>query len=106
MVFLKALNTSEHMEQPILGLSLNTRRLGLAILSGNHLIDFHLQVRTEAWTPQKKALLRASVQSKCEQHNIKNIALLVPYDNQISTQTKELIESLKEHFHKNNISLF
>jgi len=94
------------MEKIILGLSVSARMLGLAIISGNQLVDYHIQTRLGVWTSQKKELILASLHSLCERYTIKNIALSVPYETQLSSQTKELIESLKEHFNKNNITLF
>jgi len=92
------------MENTILGLSVNARMLGLAIISGNQLVDYHIQMRQGVWSSEKKELILASLHSWCERYTIKNIALSVPYETQLSSQTKELIESLKEHFNENNIS--
>jgi RNase H-fold protein (predicted Holliday junction resolvase) len=94
------------MEDIILGLSVNARMLGLAIILGNQLVDYHIQMRRESWTSQKKELILASLQTWCERYTIKNIALSVPYETQLSSETKELMESLKEHFSQNHISLF
>lgn len=89
----------------ILGLSLNTRMLGLAVISGNHLVDYHIQLRKEAWTPHKRELILASLQPWCERYSINNVALSIPYEKQTSSQTKELLESLKRHFSEKKIHL-
>src|SRR6185436_18014987 len=89
----------------ILGLSLNTRMLGLAVISGNHLVDYHIQLRKEAWTPRKIEMILTSLQPWCESYSIKNIALSIPYENQTSSQIKELFESLKSHFCEKKIQL-
>ena len=90
----------------ILGLSMNTRMLGLAIISGNHLMDYHIQLRKETWTLRKKELIVASLVPWCESYSIKNIALSTSYEKQTSTQTKELFESLKSHCSKKKINIF
>jgi len=94
------------MVDVILGLSVNARMLGLAVISENEIVYFDIQKRDGAWTSRKKEMILASVESRCRHYNIKNIALSIPYDNQISSQTSELLESLKKHFNKNNISFF
>jgi len=93
------------MVDVILGLSVNARMLGLAVISENEIVYFDIQKRDGAWTSRKKEMILASVESRCKHYNIKNIALSLPYETQLSSQTKELVESLKEHFNKNNISL-
>lgn len=82
----------------ILGLSVNTRMLGLAIISGSRLEDYHIQLRKDPWTPRKRESILTSLQTWCESYSITNIALLIPYEKQTSSQTKELLETLTRHF--------
>src|ERR1019366_978172 len=89
----------------ILGLSVNTRMLGLAVISGNRLVDYHIQLRKEAWTPRKGELILASLQPWFERYSIKNVALSIPYEKQTSSQTKELLASLKRYFSEKKIHL-
>jgi hypothetical protein len=89
----------------ILGLSINTRMRGLAVVSGTRLVECHIQLRKEPWTPAKRELILASLQPWCERYNIKNIALSIPYEKQTSSETKELLESLKRHFSEKKIRL-
>jgi hypothetical protein len=90
----------------ILGLSINTRMLGLAVISGNRLVDYHIQLRKESWSPRKRELILTSLQPWCSSYSIKNVALSIPYENQTSTQTKELLESIKSYFREKKISLW
>jgi len=90
----------------ILGLSINTRMLGLAIISGNLLIDYHIQLRKEPWTPQKRDLILTSLQPWCASYNINSIALSIAHEKQTSTQTKELLESIKSYFRERKINLY
>ena len=89
----------------ILGLSVNTRMLGLAVISGNRLVDYHIQLRKDAWTPRKRELILASLQPWFERYSIKNVALSIPYEKQTSSQTKELLASLKSYFSQKKIPL-
>jgi hypothetical protein len=90
----------------ILGLSVNARMLGLAVISGNVLVDYHIQLRKDAWTPYKKELILASLQPWCSSYSIKSIALSITYENQTSSQTKELLESLTRYFSEKNLPIF
>ena len=90
----------------ILGLSINTRMLGLAVIAGNLLVDYHIRLRKEPWTPRKREMILTSLQPWCESYSIKNVALSIPYEKQTSSQTKELLESLKSYFNEKKIQLF
>ena len=89
----------------VLGLSVNTRMLGLAIIAGNLLIDYHIQLRKEPWTLQKRELILTSLQPWCASYNINSIALSIAHEKQTSTQTKELLESIKSFFRERKINL-
>ena len=90
----------------MLGLSINTRMLGLAVISGNQLLDYHIQLRKGPWTPRKRELILTSLQPWCTSYSIKNIALSIPYEKQLSSQTKELLESLTRYFSEKKISIY
>ena len=89
----------------ILGLSINTRMQGLAVISGDYLIDYHIQLRKEAWTTHKRESILTSLQPWFERYSIKSIALSIPYEKQTSSQTKELLEALKQYFSRKKIHL-
>jgi RNase H-fold protein (predicted Holliday junction resolvase) len=89
----------------ILGLSFNTRMLGLAVIVGTQLVDYHIQLRKESWTSQKREVICASLQPWCERYSIKNIAMSIPYEKQTSKQTQELCEAFKSSLKENNIKL-
>lgn len=89
----------------ILGLSFNTRMLGLAVIKGNLLVDYHIKLRKEPWTPRKRELILTSLQPWCESYTITNVALSIPYEKQTSSQTKDLLESLKRYFVEQKIHL-
>ena len=89
----------------ILGLSVNTRMLGLAVIKGNLLVDYHIKLRKEPWTPRKREQILASLQPWFERYIITNLALSIPYEKQTSSQTKDLLESLKRYFIQQKIHL-
>jgi hypothetical protein len=89
----------------ILGLSVNTRMLGLAVIKGNLLVDYHIKLRKEPWTPRKRELILTSLQPWFACYTITNVALSIPYEKQTSSQTKELLESLNGYFSEKKIRL-
>ena len=89
----------------VLGLSVNTRMLGLAVISGNQLVDYHIRLRKDPWSPRKRALILTSLQPWCTCYSINSVALSIPYEKQTSIQTKELLESIKSYFKENGIVL-
>lgn len=89
----------------ILGLSVNTRMLGLAVIKGNLLVDYHIKLRKEPWTPRKRELILTSLQPWFAFYTITNVALSIPYEKQTSSQTKDLLESLKRYFIEQKIHL-
>ena len=89
----------------ILGLSVNTRMLGLAVIAGNILLDYHIQLRKAPWTPNKREQILTSLQPWCASYNIKCVALSIPYENKTSSQTKILLETIKRYFNKRKINV-
>lgn len=87
----------------ILGLSINTRKQGLAVISNNLLVDYHIQLRKEAWTTNKGEQILTSLQPWFKSYSIKNVALSIPYEKQQSTQTKDLLGTLKSYFKQKKI---
>jgi hypothetical protein len=79
--------------------------LGLAVIAGNFLVDYHIKLRKEPWSLNKKELILTSLQPWCGSYTITSVALSTPYEKQISSQTKELLESLKTYFAEKKIHL-
>lgn len=78
------------MEAPIiLGLSFNTRNLGLAVVRLNHLVDYSSKLYKLKWTPQKREMILTSLGSCIDAYTIQKIALSIPH---VCHQTKEFSE--------------
>ena len=78
------------MEAPtILGLSFNTRNLGLAVVKLNQLVDYSSKLHKAKWTPQKREMILTSLGSCMEGYNIQKITLSIPNTHH---QTKEFTE--------------
>lgn len=79
---------------------------GLAVISGNRLLDYRIQLRKEPWTPRKEELILASLEPWCSRYNITSVVLSIPYEKQTSTQTKTLLDSIKTFFFQKKIKLY
>jgi len=78
------------MESPsILGLSFNTRNLGLAVVKLNQLVDYSSKLHKEIWTLQKKEMILTSLASCIGAYTIKKVVLSIPHERH---QTKEFTE--------------
>ncbi len=91
--------------QKVLGLSLNTRMVGLAVIGGTLLIDYQISLRKGAWSLNKRNKVLTSLQSWCTSYTIINIALATPHENQSNEQINELLESIKAHCKSNKIKI-
>lgn len=88
----------------ILGLSVNTRTIGLALLSQGQLKDLAIQLRKEPWTPQKKERILASLRPWCS-YSIHSIALSMPRESHLTREIKELLDVIRLFFTKEKITL-
>lgn len=68
------------MEPPnILGLSFNTRNLGLAVVKLNQLVDYSSKLHKAKWDSQKREMILTSLAACIDAYNIQKIALSIPY---------------------------
>lgn len=75
--------------QTILGLSFNTRNLGLAVVKLNQLVDYSSKLYKAKWTSQKREMILTSLASCIEDYNIQKITLSIPH---IRHQTEDFAE--------------
>jgi hypothetical protein len=89
----------------VLGLSVSTRMLGLAVISGGIILDYHIKLRKEPWNASKQEMILASLAPWCSSFPITNVALSIPYAHKTSSQNKTLLESIKRYFTERKIPL-
>jgi hypothetical protein len=88
-----------------LGISTNSKVLGLAIINSDHLIDCKVQWHKNPWSDMKGERIIASLHSCIKEHSIKNVALTIPHAHHITPQTQALINKIKAHCRKKKIRL-
>jgi hypothetical protein len=91
--------------QKVLGLSLNTRMVGLAIISGKLLIDYHITLKKGSYDDYKREKIIASLQTWCNTYTIINIALAIPYEKQSNSKINGLLESIQAYFRERKVSI-
>lgn len=80
--------------QTILGLSFNTRNLGLAVVKLNQLVDYSSKLHKEKWTPQKREMILTSLVTCIEDYNIQKITLSIPYARHQTAAFMELVRAI------------
>jgi hypothetical protein len=81
------------MEAPvILGLSYNTRNLGLAVVKFDRLVDYSSKLHKQKWNPQKREMILTSLVTCIDAYTIQKIALSIPYPRHQTTEFTELLD--------------
>jgi hypothetical protein len=79
------------MEPPnILGLSFNTRNLGLAVVKLNQLVDYSSKLHKAKWDSQKREMILTSLVTCIDAYTIQKIALSIPYPIHQTAEFREL----------------
>lgn len=87
----------------VLGISANSRVLGLAIVHNNQLIDFKVRLHKSGWTDAKARKMIAGLHSSIQEHSISRVALTIPHAHYTTKETQALITKIKAHCHKKKI---
>jgi hypothetical protein len=83
------------MEAPtILGLSFNTRNLGLAVVKLNQLVDYSSKLHKEKWTSQKREMILTSLGPCIEDYTIQKIALSIPHIRHQTSEFRDLMRAI------------
>ncbi len=90
-----------------LGISTNTRLLGLAIInSGNALVDYKIHLHKASWSPGKADMIISSLEPCVRQYCIKRVILSIPPPHHQTKGFRYLLLRLKEYFKANLIPVF
>lgn len=89
-----------------LGISTNTRLLGIAIINQNGLADYSIRLHKSSWSASKANKIVTSLEPCVRQYCIKKVVLSIPY---VYHQTKEftyLISRIRSYFEAKGIPVF
>lgn len=86
-----------------LGISTNTRLLGLAIIKQNALLDYSIRLHKMSWSPSKANEIITSLEPCVRQYCIKRVVLSIPYAFHQTEAFRHLIYQIREYFETKNI---
>jgi hypothetical protein len=86
-----------------LGLSTNTRLVGMAIIDNGELLDYFVRLHTSSWSPSKATQIITRLEPCVRQYSIKAVILSIPPAHCQTTEFKALTECIKAFFAQKNI---
>jgi len=90
----------------ILGISTNTRLLGLALIKQGRLVDYSIHLHKSSWSPSKANMIVTSLEPCVRQYCIKSVVLSIPYAHHQTEAFKHLISCIRQYFEAKHIPLF
>jgi hypothetical protein len=88
-----------------LGISTNTRLLGLAIIHQGQLLDYSIRLDKSPWSPAKATQIITSLEPCVRQYSIKKIVLSMPYLYHQTDAFKTVYNALKQYCTDQQIAL-
>lgn len=87
-----------------LGISTNTRLLGLAIIKQGRLEDYKIHLHKSPWSPAKATdMITTSLEPCVRQYCIKRVILSIPYAHHQTEAFQFLVSCIREFFEQKNI---
>jgi hypothetical protein len=87
----------------VLGISTNSRVLGIAILDENILLDYNVHYYKESWSGTKPYRILGCLNQYHKRYPISSIAIAIPYEYYQNKETKALIRHITKHYSKKKI---
>ena len=81
-----------------LGISTNTRLLGLAIINNDELCMYKMYLHKSSWSPSKANLIISSLEPCVRQYSIKEVVLSIPPNHHQTSAFTELRHALYAYF--------
>ena len=85
------------------GISTNTRLLGLAVIKQDTLLDYSIRLHKSSWSPTKAEMILASLEPCVRQYCIKSVILSIPYAHHQTEAFKILIYRIRDFFEAKGI---
>ncbi len=89
-----------------LGISTNTRLLGIAITHQGRLVDYSIRLHKQSWSPAKATEIITSLEPCVRRYCIKNVVLSRPYEFHQTKAWKQLSARIKDSCNKKGITVF
>lgn len=85
------------------GISTNTRLLGLAVIKQNTLLDYSIRLHKLSWSPTKANMIIASLEPCVRQYCIKRVVLSIPHVYHQTESYKTLLYRIRDFFEAKGI---
>lgn len=89
-----------------LGISTNTRLLGLAIIKQNALVDYSIHLHKSSWSAWKANEIVTSMEPCVRQYCINSVVLSIPHEHHQTKELKILFKKIKEYFDQKKIPFY
>lgn len=94
---------SSNCMRDILGISLGTRLVGLAVVHDGELIDFRVRKFTDAWSNDKRVDMLRAIEQPIKHYGIKKIVVKVPKPHHCSQSINDLSDGIIALGERHNI---
>lgn len=89
-----------------LGISTNTRLLGLAIIKDGALLDYFIHLNKSPWSTSKADKIITSLEPCARQYSIRTIILSTPYQYHQTKELKYLLGRIRRYFKVTGIPVY
>ncbi|RXK60042.1 hypothetical protein ESA94_13425 [Lacibacter luteus] len=90
----------------VLGISTNTRLLGLAIIHEGRLLDYSIRLDKSPWSPAKATRIITSLEPCVRQYSIKKAVLSMPYTYHQTDAFKTVLDAIRTFCKQHHIVFF
>jgi hypothetical protein len=94
------------LEMMTLGISTNTRLLGLAIINHGCLVDYSIHLHKSSWSASKANKIITSLEPSARKYCIKSVVLSIPHAHHQTKEFKSLFSRIKKHFEEKELSIY
>ena len=89
-----------------LGISTNTRLLGLAIIKDGALLDYSIHLNKSPWSASKANKIITSLEPCAQQYSIRSVILSTPYLYHQTKEFKYLLGRIRRYFEVKGIPVY
>jgi hypothetical protein len=89
-----------------LGISTNTRLLGLAIINQNALVDYSIHLHKSSWSAWKANKIVTSIEPCVRQYCINRVVLSIPHAHHQTKEHTILFTQIKAYFNQKKIPVY
>lgn len=88
-----------------LGISTNTRLVGMAIIDRGELITYGVRLHKSPWTPAKASQIITTLEPCVRQYSINRVVLSIPPKHRQTSEFLYLTQQLQSFFLSNNVEV-